>query len=111
MVLLVRYGHKLPTAHFAIERLMNIEERLRLRSERQARVQREGGPFLCCVIDEAALHRQVGGPTVMREQLIRLRDAIGPRVSVGIIPFAVGAHPSMTEPFTIVELDPGEEDI
>jgi transcriptional regulator with XRE-family HTH domain len=89
----------------------DIEKRLALRLERQARMRREGGPFLCCVLDEAALHRQVGGGAVMREQLVRLRDEIGPRISVGIIPFSAGAHPSMVEPFSLVELDPGEEEV
>lgn len=89
----------------------DVEKRIALRRERQARVMREGGPFLCCVLDEAALHRRVGGTAVMRDQLIQLRDAIGPRLWVGIIPFSAGAHPSMTEPFSLLELDPGEEGI
>jgi transcriptional regulator with XRE-family HTH domain len=89
----------------------HIEDRLRLRFERQARLEREDGPFLHCVIDEAAMHRRVGGPAVMRKQLISLRDAIWARISVGIIPFSSGAHPSMLEPFTVLELDPDEEGV
>jgi transcriptional regulator with XRE-family HTH domain len=85
-------------------------ERVKLRLMRQGLLAREDGPAFHCVIDEAALHRQVGGPAVMREQLIRLRDAAGPKVSVGIIPFTAGAHPSMSEPFTLLTLDPAEED-
>lgn len=87
------------------------EERLALRLRRQAMLEREDGPSLRCVIDEAALHRQVGGSTIMREQLIRLRDAARPKISVGIIPFTAGAHPSMSESFTLLTLDPGEEDV
>jgi len=85
------------------------EERVELRLRRQAMLARENGPSLCCVIDEAALHRQVGGPAIMREQLIRLREAAGPKISVGIIPFTGGAHPSMSEPFTLLTLDPTED--
>ena len=86
-------------------------ERVELRLMRQAVLGREDGPLLHCVIDEAALHRQVGGPAVMRGQLLRLRDAAGPKISVGIIPFAAGAHASMSEPFTLLTLDPAEEEV
>ena len=86
-------------------------ERVKLRLMRQAMLEREDSPSFHCVIDEAALHRQVGGPAVMREQLIRLQHAAGPKISVGIIPFTAGAHPSMSEPFTLLTLDPAEEDI
>jgi transcriptional regulator with XRE-family HTH domain len=90
----------------------HIEERLELRLERQAMLERAQGPFLHCVVDEAALHRQVGGPAVMRDQLVRLKDAADqPRISVGIIPFTAGAHPSMTEPFTILRSDGWDEDV
>jgi transcriptional regulator with XRE-family HTH domain len=90
----------------------HLEDRLRVRFTRQARLAREEGPSLQCVIDEAALHRQVGGPAVMREQLIRLKEASGPRISVRIVPFTAGAHPSMTEPFTILVVDPEDpEDV
>jgi transcriptional regulator with XRE-family HTH domain len=86
-------------------------ERVKLRLMRQAMLAREDGPSFRCVIDEAALHRQVGGPSIMREQLIKLRDASGPKISVGIIPFTAGAHPSMSEAFTLLTLDPEEEDV
>jgi transcriptional regulator with XRE-family HTH domain len=86
------------------------EQGVALRLMRQAILAEADGPFLRCVVDEAALHRQVGGPAVMREQLLRLKDAAGQRVSVGIIPFTAGAHPSMSEPFTILTLEPGQED-
>jgi transcriptional regulator with XRE-family HTH domain len=89
----------------------DVEKRIALRMARQARVMHENGPLLCCVLDEAALHRRVGGAAVMREQLNQLRDAIGPRLWIGIIPFSAGAHPSMTEAFHLLELDPGEEGI
>jgi len=85
------------------------DSRVALRLERQARLIRESGPALHCVIDEAALYRQVGGAAVMREQLLKLKDAAGPAISVGIIPFAEGAHASMSEPFTLLTLDTGED--
>ncbi|RSN59384.1 transcriptional regulator [Amycolatopsis sp. WAC 04182] len=44
-------------------------------------------------IDEAALHRQVGGPLVMANQLRhRVSMAERPTVELRVIPFAAGAH-------------------
>jgi hypothetical protein len=55
-------------------------------------------------LDEAVLHRKVGGPGVMREQLARLIDAASqqPTITVQVLPFSAGAHPGMTGPFTIL---------
>lgn len=82
-----------------------------MRLARQATLAHPDGPSFHFVIDEAALHSQVGGSAVMREQLIRLRNAAGPKISVRIIPFTAGAYPSMSEPFTLLTLDPAEEDV
>jgi transcriptional regulator with XRE-family HTH domain len=87
------------------------EEGVALRLMRQGILAEADAPFLRCIVDEAALRRQVGGPAVMREQLLRLKDADGQRVSVGIIPFTAGAHPSMSESFTILTLESGQEDV
>jgi Domain of unknown function (DUF5753) len=49
---------------------------------------------------------------VMHDRLVRLRNAAGqPGISVGISPFTAGAHPSMTEPFTILYSDAWDEDV
>ena len=89
----------------------HVDERLKLRIERQARRERQGSPSLDYVIDEAALHRQVGGQVVMRAQLTQLKRAIEqPAISLRVIPFAAGAHASMTASFTILEFDDRHED-
>jgi transcriptional regulator with XRE-family HTH domain len=88
----------------------DIDDRLELRLKRQERLSRRGRPLLRYVLDEAALHRVVGGDAVMREQLIRLREAMTqPGISVQIIPFAAGAHAAMTGDFSILEFG-GEVD-
>jgi transcriptional regulator with XRE-family HTH domain len=90
---------------------LRLDRRLDLRRQRQERLERQGWPRLRYILDEAALHRVVGGPRVMVEQLTRLRDAMDqPEVSVGIVPFTAGAHSSMTGPFTVVEFEDPEED-
>jgi transcriptional regulator with XRE-family HTH domain len=82
-----------------------------LRLARQAILAETDGPSFRCILDEAALHRAVGGPAVMRQQLLRLKAAAGPKVSVGIVPFAAGAHAAMSESFTLLTLEAGQEDV
>jgi transcriptional regulator with XRE-family HTH domain len=58
------------------------------------------------VLDEAALHRRVGGPQVMAAQLRRLAEsAEQPNVRVQVLPFEAGAHPAMESNFCILTLD------
>ena len=99
------YAEAVMAANGATEATKRVEVRLR----RQALLRQPDSPTFRCVIDEAALHRQVGGPDVMRQQLLRLRDETGPGISVGIIPFSSGAHASMSQPFTLLTLDSEEE--
>jgi transcriptional regulator with XRE-family HTH domain len=75
----------------------------RVRATRQQRLSGETPMVLRTVLSEAVLHRTVGGPDVMREQVARLRDAMSqPNISVQILPFSAGAHPAMTGPFTML---------
>ncbi|HEY3951935.1 MAG TPA: helix-turn-helix transcriptional regulator [Streptosporangiaceae bacterium] len=60
-------------------------------------------PQLWAVLDEAVLHRTVGGPGLMRLQLEHLVDvASRPNVAVQVIPYSAGAHPGMGKPFVIL---------
>jgi hypothetical protein len=59
---------------------------------------------LDAVLDEAVLHRVVGGPAVMRAQLDRLSELANlPNVKMQIIPYSVGAHPAMDSTFNILD--------
>jgi hypothetical protein len=50
-------------------------------------------PRIVAILDEGALYRSVGGPEVMREQLLALIEVIAlPNVSVFIVPSHVGAY-------------------
>lgn len=61
------------------------------------------------VLDEAVIHRWVGGPDVMMEQLIKIRDLdLQPSVEIRIIPFSKGAHRGMIDSFAIFTLPTGE---
>jgi hypothetical protein len=93
-------------------RVGQVDERVELRTTRQELLERTDRPEIYYVLDEAALHRNVGGLAVMRSQLRHLRDlAKEPRLSVRIVPFAAGAHASMKGSFTILEFADWDEDV
>jgi hypothetical protein len=50
----------------------DVEARVRVRMERQAVLTKDNPQRLRAVVDEAALHRQVGGARIMHEQLTAL---------------------------------------
>lgn len=78
-----------------------VARRVELRLRRQSLLEREDAPTLWVVMEEAVLHRVVGGPHVMREQLERLLDLSElAHVSVDIVPFDAGAHVGACAPFT-----------
>jgi transcriptional regulator with XRE-family HTH domain len=77
-----------------------IEVRLR----RQQVLTRDPPLRLEAIIDEAVLHRVVGGPPVMAAQLQHLVEVGNmPNVTLRAIPFGVGAHPAMDNMFNILE--------
>jgi transcriptional regulator with XRE-family HTH domain len=81
----------------------DVERRVALRMARQPAVTRDDPPKIWAVLDEAALHRRVGGAGLMRLQLEHLlAQAALPNVAVQVIPFAGGAHPAMGRPFVIL---------
>jgi hypothetical protein len=79
-----------------------VEQRVEARIKRQALLAREDGPPYHCIVDEAALRRQVGGPAVMRAQLLRIAEAALPKVTFQVIPFQAGAHPALESNFVIL---------
>jgi transcriptional regulator with XRE-family HTH domain len=99
-------------AIFEANKSPHVDERLELRQKRQSLLAGADAPTLICVIDEAALHRQVGGPTVMHDQLVSLRAAAArDRVSVEVIPYSAGAYRSMIESFTLLHSERWSEDL
>ncbi|MFY1695302.1 MULTISPECIES: helix-turn-helix domain-containing protein [unclassified Solwaraspora] len=58
------------------------------------------------VIDEAVLTRAVGGPAVMREQILALIAACDrPNISLQVVPAGVGAYPGLNGPFILASLE------
>jgi transcriptional regulator with XRE-family HTH domain len=71
----------------------DAEDAVAARMERQLVLARDRPPELWVVIDEAVLHRPVGGARVMREQLDYLIEAARrSNVVLQVIPAAVGVH-------------------
>ena len=85
-----------------------IEELIEVRFTRQRLLTRDPPLQLEVIIDEAMLHRVVGGPAVMAGQAERLVAAAGmPNVTIQVIPNEIGAHPAMDSDFNILEFDGG----
>ncbi|MEW1777895.1 helix-turn-helix transcriptional regulator [Streptomyces sp. NPDC086777] len=79
----------------------DLERRVNLRLRRQVLLERSDAPTLWVVMEEAVLHRVVGGPEVMREQIERLLEVSElAHVSVDVVPFTAGAHVGVCAPFT-----------
>ncbi|MFE4592209.1 helix-turn-helix domain-containing protein [Streptomyces laurentii] len=83
----------------------DIEKRVQVRTRRQERIRNGERPLrLWVVIDEAALHRQVGSRRLMAEQLEHLAEQSGlPHVTVQVLPFHMGAHPGISGHYAILE--------
>jgi len=90
-----------------------LERRVALRLRRQQLLTRPVAVELWAVIDEAALHRRIGGSAVMRDQLHHLVETSElPNVTLQVLPFARGAHPGVIGAFAIVEFpDPTDHDV
>jgi transcriptional regulator with XRE-family HTH domain len=88
-------------AEFTPERADKLIE---VRMRRQQVLTRDPPLQLRVVLDEAVLHRVVGGPGVMADQLRHFNTiAKRPNVTLQVIPFSIGAHPAMENMFNIIE--------
>ena len=95
-----------------------IQRRVNVRLERQSLLTRPRAPHLTAILNEAVLHRPVGGSAVMAEQLEHLLEVTRQAsVSVRILPWTAGAHGGMgasifalldfpPDPYTAVPLLP-----
>src|SRR6266702_4129039 len=73
-----------------------IDDLVEVRMLRQQLLSRDPVLRFHVVLDEAVLHRMVGGPQVMGGQLERLIEAANlPNVTIQVIAYSAGAHPAM----------------
>ncbi len=90
-----------------------IGQQVEARMSRQAVLTRDPPLRLWAIVDEAALHRPVGGTKVMTAQLEHLAAAADvPQVTLQALPYAVGGHPGMPGSFAILKFaDAGAGDV
>lgn len=98
-----RYARAVLTA---VRQGQDVDDLVEARLQRQRIFDRaDDPPLLIFVIDEAALHRGIGGPAVMAEQLEHIRAVAGrPTVSVVVLPFAAGAHAGLAGSFVLLTI-------
>jgi len=90
-----------------VERLVDV------RMTRQQLLAKGDRPQLWAILDEAAIRRLVGGPTVMRDQLEHLVAAteLG-RTTIQVVAYGAGAHPGQAGPFVMFGFaEPAEPDV
>jgi transcriptional regulator with XRE-family HTH domain len=84
--------------------LEDVERRVEVRVARQEVLSREDRPRLWAVIDEAVIHRVVGGVSVMRAQLRHLAEvAQQGKTTIQIVPYRAGAHAGTIGSFVILD--------
>ncbi|MDX3532039.1 helix-turn-helix transcriptional regulator [Streptomyces sp. ID05-39B] len=89
-----------------------VQHMVDIRMKRQELLDRTEPPHVWCVIDEAAVRRQVGGRAVMRDQLAHLL-AMGrrPHVTIQVLPFSTGAHAAAVGSFVVLRGPAPELDV
>jgi hypothetical protein len=97
----------------AVEPAHRVDSLVDLRVERQEILVREAPPNLHFIVDEAVIRHLVGGPEMMRRQLVHLREmAAQPHIHLRIVTFDRGIYPRMRIPYVIFEFEaPEDEDV
>ncbi|MER7212952.1 helix-turn-helix transcriptional regulator [Streptosporangium sp. NPDC000239] len=89
-----------------------VHRRVMARMARRTLLGRPNPPTLHAVLDEAVLHRPIGGQEVMREQLRTLLIAARkPNVTVQVLPFTAGIHAGMDGAYIILEYPNPADDV
>lgn len=112
----------LQTVEYATEVIRSVdkdvteEERnsyIEVRRSRQEIFARDNPPQYVCLLDEAVLRREVGGPAVMAAQLDKiLLMSNPPRLTIQVVPFAQGWHAGADGAFNIYSYpDPMDLDV
>src|SRR5580704_12660746 len=80
-----------------------LAQRVEARMIRQKLLYQAKPPKYRALLDEAVLHRQVGGPSVMRAQLDKILSFMRERAAVKVIPYEVGAYGAIDSTFEYLE--------
>ena len=81
-----------------------LRQRVEARMRRQQLIQQPDPPRYRALLDEAVLHRQIGGSKVMKDQLSKLLQLIeDERATIQVIPFGVGGYAANDSNFDYLE--------
>lgn len=96
------YARAVYEAWQAVDGAGDFEADIAARLARQEIFDRPSPPSFGVVIDETVLHRCIGGPKVMQDQLLRLMElSERPRITVQVLPGNMGAHVGLLGAFAI----------
>lgn len=90
-----------------------VESYIEVRRSRQEIFARENPPQYVCLLDEAVLRREVGGPAVMAGQLGKILEVNNPpKLTIQVVPFSQGWHAGADGAFNIYSYpDPMDLDV
>ncbi|MFJ9620757.1 helix-turn-helix domain-containing protein [Streptomyces sp. NPDC101181] len=90
-----------------------IASYIAVRRNRQEIFARENPPQFLCLLDEAVLHREVGGPPVMAAQLGKILEINNPpKLTIQVVPFGQGWHAGTDGAFNVFSYpDPMDLDV
>jgi transcriptional regulator with XRE-family HTH domain len=81
-----------------------LRQRVEARMRRQLLLEKPMPPRYRALLDEAALHRQVGGPLIMNAQLGKILQLVQEeKATVQVIPYRAGAYAAVDSNFTFLE--------
>jgi transcriptional regulator with XRE-family HTH domain len=83
-----------------------LDQLVSARMQRQSILEQPRPPALWVVIDEAVLHRRIGGRKVMQDQLAQLAGMSDrSKITIQVVPGEVGAHVGLLGGFAIASFD------
>jgi DNA-binding XRE family transcriptional regulator len=89
-----------------------VHAAVQARMKRQTILTRSNRPILRVVLDEGVLHRPIGGRDIMSQQLQHLLDAAeSHKVSIQVVPLALGATTGVSGGFIIAQLRGGADTV
>lgn len=81
----------------------DIDRKIAVREQRQARLEGPDAPEYWTIMNEAALLRSPGTAEMMRAQLSYIVERMEiPKITVQVLPFSAGMHPAMDGPFVMI---------
>jgi transcriptional regulator with XRE-family HTH domain len=82
----------------------HVRRLVKLRTSRAQLLARENAPAFHFILDESVIRRQVGSPSIMREQVQTLMEVAElPNVHIQVVAFEAGLHRGTTEAFEIIQ--------